>query len=152
MKSLRRSLNNNNDNNRSGPSQPSPPLPGSHSNPLSRPSGKVAPPQKVIKALATHRSTNPQELSYQEGDFWYVTSERDGWYEALSELSLILVTDVGSRVPDVFCRSAHGFERAGAEDTFRGVYEGRKSPLRLGRQPEIRILRTARKVRKHCYG
>lgn len=93
MKSLglRRSLNNNNDGDKNGsksnPSQPSPPLPaGQHTNnPLSRPSGKVAPPQKVIKALTTHRSTNPQELSYQEGDFWYVTGERDGWYEALSE-------------------------------------------------------------------
>lgn len=91
MKSLglRRSLNNNNDADKNGgksnPSQPSPPLPGSHSNPISRPSGKVAPPQKVIKALTTHRSTNPQELSYQEGDFWYVTGERDGWYEALSK-------------------------------------------------------------------
>lgn len=93
MKSLRRSLNNDNGSgfssgHRSNPSQPSPPLPGQHANPLSRPSGKVAPPQKVIKALTTHRSTNPQELSYQEGDFWYVTSERDGWYEALSTFIL----------------------------------------------------------------
>jgi bud emergence protein 1 len=90
MKSLRRSLNNDKENKSFSPnqSQPSPPLPGPHSNPLSRPaaSGKVAPPQKVIKALKTHRSTNPQELSYQEGDFWYVTSERDGWFEALSRL------------------------------------------------------------------
>ena len=87
MKSLRRSLNNENkQSNQTNGSQPSPPLPGPgpHSGSLSRPSGKVAPPQKVIKALKTHRSTNPQELSYQEGDFWYVTSERDGWYEALS--------------------------------------------------------------------
>jgi bud emergence protein 1 len=45
----------------------------------------VAPPQKVIKALKSHRSTNPQELSYTKGDFWYVTGEREGWYEALSE-------------------------------------------------------------------
>lgn len=51
---------------------------------LSRPSEKVAPPQKVIKALATHRSTNPQQLSYTKGDFWYVTGEREGWFEALS--------------------------------------------------------------------
>jgi bud emergence protein 1 len=89
MKSLRRSLNNENkQSNQTNGSQPSPPLPapgaGPHSGSLSRPSGKVAPPQKVIKALKTHRSTTPQELSYQEGDFWYVTSERDGWYEALS--------------------------------------------------------------------
>lgn len=63
------------------------PTPGVNvfSNPLSRPADKVAPPQKVIKAQASHRSTNPQELSYQKGDFWYVTGERDGWYEALSK-------------------------------------------------------------------
>jgi bud emergence protein 1 len=89
MKSLRRSLNNENKSSNSNPSQPSPPLPASHTGSISRPSGKVAPPQKVIKALKTHRSTNPQELSYQEGDFWYVTSERDGWYEALSMSSSI---------------------------------------------------------------
>jgi bud emergence protein 1 len=87
MKSLRRSLNNENksSNANNNNSEPSPPLPGPHNGSISKPSsGKVAPPQKVIKALKTHRSTNPQELSYQEGDFWYVTSERDGWYEALS--------------------------------------------------------------------
>lgn len=91
MKSLRRSLNNNNNNNNNHPSgsgstspQPSPPIHPA-ANPLARPSEKVAPPQKVIKALRSHRSTNPQELSYNQGDFWYVTSERDGWYEALSK-------------------------------------------------------------------
>lgn len=56
---------------------------------LGRPAAKVAPPQKVIRALESHRSTDPQKLSYQKGDFWYVTSERDGWYEALSELLLL---------------------------------------------------------------
>lgn len=56
-------------------------------NPLSRPSEKVAPPQKVIKALNSHRSTNPQELSYSKGDFWYVTGEREGWYEALNPVT-----------------------------------------------------------------
>jgi bud emergence protein 1 len=87
MKSLRRSLNNDSKstNTNNSNSQPSPPLPGPHNGSISKPSsGKVAPPQKVIKALKTHRSTNPQELSYQEGDFWYVTSETDGWYQALS--------------------------------------------------------------------
>lgn len=56
-------------------------------NPLSRPTERVAPPQKVIKALASHRSTNPQQLSYTKGDFWYVIGERDEWYEALSKSS-----------------------------------------------------------------
>lgn len=52
---------------------------------LGKPSDKVAPPQKVIKALVSKRSGNPQELSYVKGDFWYVTGEREGWFEALSE-------------------------------------------------------------------
>lgn len=63
---------------------------------LSKPATKVAPPQKVIRALESHRSTNPQELSYQKGDFWYVTSERDGWYEALSECCFSLI----HRIPE----------------------------------------------------
>ncbi|WVF66185.1 hypothetical protein IAT40_000925 [Kwoniella sp. CBS 6097] len=90
MKSLRRSLNNNTNNSSSSSSpQPSPPLPHNAGHPLAlgRPSEKVAPPQKVIKALNSHRSTNPQELSYTKGDFWYVTSERDEWYEALNPLT-----------------------------------------------------------------
>lgn len=85
MKSLRRSLNH--EKNSSSP-QPSPPLPVSYSgksHALGRPSEKVAPPQKVIKALTSHQSTNPQELSYNKGDFWYVTGERDVWFEALSK-------------------------------------------------------------------
>ena len=88
MKSLRRSLNNNNNGNTGNGIQPlaSPPLPN-YANPLNRPSEKVAPPQKVIKALVSHRSTNAQELSYTEGDFWYVTGEREGWFEALSASS-----------------------------------------------------------------
>ncbi|WRT63698.1 uncharacterized protein IL334_000621 [Kwoniella shivajii] len=91
MKSLRRSLNdknqngNNHSHNNSSSSSsspmPSPPLP------LGRPSQKVAPPQKVIKALESHRSTSPQELSYNKGDFWYVTGERNEWYEALNPLT-----------------------------------------------------------------
>ncbi|WOO84675.1 Protein scd2/ral3 [Vanrija pseudolonga] len=60
---------------------------GAFINPIARPTEKVAPPQKVIKALNSHRSTNPQELSYQKGDFWYVTGEREGWYEALNPIT-----------------------------------------------------------------
>lgn len=87
MKSLRRSLNNNGSTSTSPYSSPAP----TSSNPLTRPSEKVAPPQKVIKALKSHRSTNPQELSYTKGDFWYVTGEREGWYEALSESSQVVI-------------------------------------------------------------
>ncbi|WVW81963.1 hypothetical protein I302_103966 [Kwoniella bestiolae CBS 10118] len=91
MKSLRRSLNNNNNSSSSSSSPaPSPPLPNQRNPqqfPLGRPSQKVAPPQKVIKALQSHRSTNPQELSYNKGDFWYVTGERNEWFEALNPLT-----------------------------------------------------------------
>ncbi|WWC66690.1 uncharacterized protein I206_100594 [Kwoniella pini CBS 10737] len=95
MKSLRRSLNNNNNNQNNSSSSssspaPSPPLPignNAQQYPLGRPSQKVAPPQKVIKALQSHRSTNPQELSYTKGDFWYVTGERNEWFEALNPLT-----------------------------------------------------------------
>ncbi|BEI84698.1 hypothetical protein CcaverHIS002_0500990 [Cutaneotrichosporon cavernicola] len=66
-----------------GPNGPVPPF----ANPLSRPTERVAPPQKVIKALASHRSTNPQQLSYSKGDFWYVIGERDEWYEALNPIT-----------------------------------------------------------------
>ncbi|KIR30097.1 bud emergence protein 1 [Cryptococcus deuterogattii LA55] len=60
--------------------QPSPPLPISYSgnsHALGRPSEKVAPPQKVIKALSSHQSTNPQELSYNKGDFWGLVPKVD---------------------------------------------------------------------------
>lgn len=80
MKSLRRSLNN---NGQPGPGQVVAPSQSA----LGRPSERVAPPQKVIKALNSHRSTNPQELSYTKGDFWYVTGEREAWYEALNPLT-----------------------------------------------------------------
>ena len=104
MKSLRRSLNNN--NSATSP-QTSPPITSSSaSNPLARPSNKVAPPQKVIKALRSHRSTNPQELSYNEGDFWYVTGEREGWYEALSECRAVPLGSTAVGVPGKQMRRA----------------------------------------------
>lgn len=53
---------------------------------------RVAPPQKVIKAMQTHRSDIPMIMSYERGDFFYVTGELpgddkcpEGWYQALSE-------------------------------------------------------------------
>jgi bud emergence protein 1 len=124
MKSLRRSLNNNGASSSSSSSNlPSPPFPGQSYaqgiNPLGRPSEKVAPPQKVIKALNSHRSTNPQELSYTKGDFWYVTGEREGWFEALSESYLLTVVKLPARVM-LMCRErpVDGLERVGAKGGF----------------------------------
>jgi bud emergence protein 1 len=100
MKSLRRSLNSDKSNKDQGhsvtgplPTPLSAPIMGGYGDPtLSRPSAKVAPPQKVIKATHSYQSTVPQILSYQKGDFYYVTDEYpgdsvqpDGWYGALSE-------------------------------------------------------------------
>jgi bud emergence protein 1 len=100
MKSLRRSLNSDKTGKDSShsvtaplPGPPSAPIMGGYSAPaLSRPSVKVAPPQKVIKATHSYQSTVPQILSYQKGDFYYVTDEYpgdsthpEGWYGALSE-------------------------------------------------------------------
>ena len=132
MVSFRRSLGNNQNSN----SATSPPA---HAGigPIGRPSEKVAPPQKVIRALKSHRSSNPQELSYTTGDFWYVTGEREGWYEALSEYcvlaqvtarshdAFLLITDplVGSRglVPKADFEEFHKGGRASQSGSSRFV-------------------------------
>ncbi|KAI0253055.1 hypothetical protein BJV78DRAFT_1303520 [Lactifluus subvellereus] len=76
MKALRKSLNN------KDPHQPyiSTPLP-----PVSRPLAAATPPQKVIRATSGYRSPTPQQLSFQQGDFFYVVrevNEGGSWYEA----------------------------------------------------------------------
>lgn len=121
MKSLRRSLNNGNGNGTSPHPSPDLPYNGSSNPTLSRPSEKVAPPQKVIKALSSYRSKTPQELSYTKGDFWYVTGEREGWYEALSKSS----TSGG----DADGRSVDWFERIGSQGPVRRVYQGWESDI-----------------------
>ncbi len=74
--SLRKSVNNKDSN------QPliSTPLPS-----LSKPSPAISPPQKVIRATSGYRSSTPQQLSFQQGDFFHVireVSEGGSWYEA----------------------------------------------------------------------
>jgi hypothetical protein len=88
MKSLRRSLNSDKNSSSSTFSGPTATLPSTSA----APGGKVLPPQKVIRALHSHKSDYPQILSYQKGDFFYVSGELDGdagqpagWYQALSE-------------------------------------------------------------------
>jgi bud emergence protein 1 len=75
MKALRKSLN-------KDPHQPyiSTPLP-----PVSRPSLGSSPPQKVIRATSSYRSPTPQQLSFQQGDFFHVireVNEGGSWFEA----------------------------------------------------------------------
>jgi bud emergence protein 1 len=53
--------------------------------PISKPSAAVAPPQKVIRATSSYRSPTPQQLSFHQGDFFYVIREvleGGSWYEA----------------------------------------------------------------------
>lgn len=77
MKSLRKSLNGNKDHQHHNISTPSP-LPS-----LSKPSTAIQPPRKVIRALGPYKSTAPQELSFDKGDFFHVLHDSGGlWYEA----------------------------------------------------------------------
>ncbi|KAI9511265.1 hypothetical protein F5148DRAFT_1172243, partial [Russula earlei] len=64
---------------------PQPPYISTPLPPLSRPSPAVPPPQKVIRATSTYRSPTPQQLPFQQGDFFYVireVNEGGSWYEA----------------------------------------------------------------------
>ncbi|KZT13143.1 uncharacterized protein LAESUDRAFT_639208 [Laetiporus sulphureus 93-53] len=76
MKTLRKSLNGHKDQSQ----HISTPLPS-----LSKPSSAIQPPKKVIRALDSYKSTAPQELSFEKGDFFHVLSDlnKQGvWYEA----------------------------------------------------------------------
>ncbi|KZT74561.1 hypothetical protein DAEQUDRAFT_807667 [Daedalea quercina L-15889] len=77
MKSLRKSLNSHKD-----PPQhiTTSPLPS-----LSKPPSAILPPKKVIRALSSYKSTAPQELSFEKGDFFHVLNDVNSqglWYEA----------------------------------------------------------------------
>ncbi|CCK68052.1 phosphatidylinositol-3-phosphate-binding protein BEM1 KNAG_0A03720 [Huiozyma naganishii CBS 8797] len=39
-------------------------------------------PEKVIKALQKYRATSAKEMSFDEGEFFYVAYENDKWFEA----------------------------------------------------------------------
>jgi hypothetical protein len=101
MKSLRRSLNNGHANGHShgqsnghahAPSQSSSghgaAFPQVHSGAqiLSRPTDRVAPPDKVIRATAnSDKQSDPRFIRYTKGDFLYFQGERGDCFEALSE-------------------------------------------------------------------
>lgn len=114
MKALRRSLNSDKSHSShvSSPSLSSPrpavvvTAPTTGTTPFTR----VAPPQKVIKAVKAYKSDVPLILSYEVGDFFYVAGELEGdercpegWYQALSA-SLFL----GSLLVRALTRSACG--------------------------------------------
>lgn len=54
-----------------------------HSTSVSRNSSKnLNIPEKAIKALYNYQLQSPKELSFAEGDFFYVVSEEQDWYKA----------------------------------------------------------------------
>ena len=79
MKSIRKSFNSHKEAHISSP------LP-----PLSKPTlTAIQPPLKVIRAIVSHRSTSPHQLSFEKGDFFHVSNEspQPGWYEAFNPLT-----------------------------------------------------------------
>ncbi|KAJ7179455.1 hypothetical protein C8R46DRAFT_640948 [Mycena filopes] len=85
MKSIRKSLNGGRSNDGGVRAQISSPAPLP---PLSKPTSAILPPQKVIRALDTHRSQRAQELPFTKGDFFYVIRDVDNaWYEAHNPVS-----------------------------------------------------------------
>lgn len=74
MKNLRKSFNSHKEPHISSP------LP-----PLSKPTlTAIQPPLKVIRAILSHRSNSPNQLSFEKGDFFHVINDspQPGWYEA----------------------------------------------------------------------
>ena len=58
--------------------------------PLSKPALAIQPPLKVIRALQSHKSLSPHQLSFEKGDFFHVVREVNqgqGWYEANNPIS-----------------------------------------------------------------
>ncbi|GAA5828816.1 hypothetical protein JCM11251_005884 [Rhodosporidiobolus azoricus] len=55
----------------------------------SRPQAAPSPPKRVIRATAAYRAQTPQELSFEEGDFFHVVSEEGGedWFEAANPMT-----------------------------------------------------------------
>lgn len=81
MKNLRKSFGNGRSDSKRHISTPSSPLERPS---LSKPFAGIQPPKKVIKALESYKSQAPQELSYEQGDFFHVITDPNGglWYEA----------------------------------------------------------------------
>ncbi|GAA6028223.1 hypothetical protein JCM8097_006925 [Rhodosporidiobolus ruineniae] len=54
-----------------------------------RPAAAPAPPKRVIRATAAYRAQSPQELSFQEGDFFHVVSDEGGedWFDAANPMT-----------------------------------------------------------------
>ncbi|KAG0049893.1 bud emergence protein 1 [Gryganskiella cystojenkinii] len=83
MQNLRRSLQNKNSNGGISPTR----APATLAHPSS--TTGLAPPRKVIKALYDYKSNQPEELSFQKGDFFHVIGNEDDedWYEAANPIT-----------------------------------------------------------------
>ncbi|GAA5943828.1 phosphatidylinositol-3-phosphate-binding protein BEM1 [Sporobolomyces koalae] len=55
----------------------------------SRPLAAPAPPKRVIRATASYKASNPQELTFEEGDFFHVVSDEGGedWFDAANPMT-----------------------------------------------------------------
>ncbi|GAA5948199.1 hypothetical protein JCM3765_001309 [Sporobolomyces pararoseus] len=55
----------------------------------SRPAAAPAPPKRVIRATASYKATTPQELNFEEGDFFHVVSDEGGedWFDAANPMT-----------------------------------------------------------------
>ncbi|GAA5900808.1 phosphatidylinositol-3-phosphate-binding protein BEM1 [Sporobolomyces salmoneus] len=54
-----------------------------------RPLAAPAPPKRVIRATASYKATTPQELTFEEGDFFHVVSDEGGedWFDAANPMT-----------------------------------------------------------------
>ncbi|KAM0753152.1 hypothetical protein T439DRAFT_191560 [Meredithblackwellia eburnea MCA 4105] len=54
-----------------------------------RPSAAPAPPKRVIRAIESYRAQDPQELSFDSGDFFHVVSDDGGpdWFDAANPMT-----------------------------------------------------------------
>lgn len=57
--------------------------------PTSRPAAAPAPPKRVIRATASYKAATPQELNFEEGDFFHVVSDEGGedWFDAANPMT-----------------------------------------------------------------
>ncbi|GAA6001473.1 hypothetical protein JCM10207_006684 [Rhodosporidiobolus poonsookiae] len=90
MKGIRRSLN----KDRIGAPAPSAAVAAKAANAVpiaqaNRPQAAPAPPKRVIRATAAYSGRSPQELSFEQGDFFHVVSDEGGedWFDASNPMT-----------------------------------------------------------------
>jgi bud emergence protein 1 len=86
MKGIRRSLNKDRIGAPAGATKNGVALPANNA---PRPQAPPTPPKAVIRATASYRAQSPQELSFEEGDFFHVVSDDGGedWFDASNPMT-----------------------------------------------------------------